>query len=76
MSASTLNATPVRCGIIGWPSLASNSASVVRPPSAEIWSGPPSMPVAQKSNRSTGSNPRCSEYHAAAAARSGTRMCT
>ena len=32
---------------MGCPSLASNSASVVWPPSAEIWSGPPSKPVAQ-----------------------------
>jgi hypothetical protein len=36
MSASALKATPVCCGTIGWPSEASNKASVVRPPSAEI----------------------------------------
>ena len=76
LSASTLKATPFDWGTIGWSSLTSKSASVVCPPSAEIWSGPPSKPVAQKSYSPTGSNPRCSAYHRAASARSGTRMCT
>src|SRR5262249_31783218 len=49
---------------------------IVLPPSAEICSGPPSNPRAQKSNCSTGSNPRCVAYHEAASALSGTRMCT
>jgi hypothetical protein len=49
VSASTLNATPFSWATIGLRSLVWNSASVVLPPSAEIWSGPPSTRVAQKS---------------------------